>query len=466
MAKEVAPDRSLRVAIAFAIASTLFRADLAHHHYGFQTGDDLEIAEQAFRRAVGLVHTPWNVRSLFIPDVLVAPFVYAGHVAGVRDSLALAEIARYPFILLAGMNVLLVFLLGRRWCGDRAGLVASGLYALHWMPLVYGSSLYPRTVAVTCILGAAILLEAASPGRAVLAGLLAAVAVTARYSEAVFFISLLVAGSVRNRRTVVPLVAAFFVGVALVAGLYDYLTWGRWFGSLIEFAELTFVRRDAASREVTQPLWWYVGNVLHWLPATLLPLLVVAWRGTQRRAIAYLAIPLLVLSAIFHKELRYLQVVVPFALLLAACGFATWRQRRLAAVLVVLAIPLVLGRIGTAAKRSTNAVDAARWMASQNPASVGLSQAWAYGGRLFLGNEALIADVGVPPDLGVIRRLAPTFSALGVYSSDAGVALRTACVDSGLSEMRTFAGRGGHAVTVFYRPVSASERSRPTSAPR
>lgn len=450
----------MRIVVALAVLSTLVRVWLAHTHYGFQTGDDVEIAEEAFRRAVGLAHAPWNVRNLFIPDVLVAPFVWVAHTIGVRDSLALATVARYPFILLSAVNIVLLFVLGRRWCGETAALVASALYAAHWMPLVYGSSLYPRAVAVTCVLGAAILLRR----RPAVAGLLAALAVTARYSEAVFLVPLLWLawqgddGTNRTNRTNgtygtaapgwsrwAPLLGGFAVGILLFVGLYDRLTWGQWFGSLLHFAELTFIRRDASSAVAVQPPWWYLTNLPHWLPLTLLPGLV---RSDRRRAVVLVLLPLLALSAIFHKELRYLQVLVPFALLLGVHGLLTWQRRRLAIVLLVLALPLGLTRIGQAAKRTTNAVTAARWMATQRPSTVLVSQAWAYGGRLFLGNAAAIHDIGIPPD---VTRIQTSTSMVAAYAADANESLRRACTEAGLTRMTEFRNRGGRQVLVCSR---------------
>ena len=455
-------EHPLRIVVILAIASSVVRAYLAHRYYGFQTGDDLEVAEEAFRRAVGLVHSPWSVRSLLIPDLLVAPIVYLSQALGIRNILALAEIARYPFVLLSALNVVLVFVLGRRWYGEAAAMIASGLYAFHWIPLVYGSSLYPRTIAVTCILTAAVILTGGrSAKRAFLAGILAALAVTARYSEAIYFISLLLLqrGEDRSKhyRSLLALAGGFLTGIAVFIGLYDRVTWGRWFGSLFEFADLTFVRGDAASAVVVQPPWWYLSSLPHWLPLSLLPGLIIAVRSTElRRAIAFVALPVLALSAIFHKELRYLQVVVPFVLLISARGLVIWwgqtNRRRLAALLLAVSLPLGLTHVGQAAKRSTNAVDAALWMASRRPSTVALSQAWAYGGRLFLGNEAAITDVGVPPDLGQIRREAPSLPLLAVYLDDADDTLRAVCAESGLSETRTFRDRGGHSVIVFSRP--------------
>lgn len=447
--------RAFTAVLLIALVSTIVRAYLAFRYYGFQTGDDLEIAEEAFRVAAGLVHTPWDIRSLLIPDVLVAPFVYLAHALGMHDPLTLAAIARVPFLALSALNIVLVYLLGRRWYGERAGVIASALYAVHWIPLVYGSSLFPRTLSVTCVLAALLVLRR-SP---LLAGALAGLAVASRYSEAVSFIALLFFAfgeEPSQRRRTLPALTAGFALMFAFLGWYDRLTWGRWFGSFLEFAELTLVRSDASAGEPVQPLWWYLTNLPHWIPVTLLPPLIVAVRRTElRKFVAFVAIPILALSAIAHKESRYLQVILPFVLLLGAHGFTLWwsqpNRRRLAVVCLALAFPLSLTRIGQASKRSTNAVAAATWMSSRDPQTVALSQAWAYGGRLFLGNDPAITDIGLPPDLTHLRRLAPTLSVLGVYTNDVDDALRTVCRSGGLTQTITFRDRGGRSVTVFHR---------------
>jgi hypothetical protein len=447
------------LAVSLALLSLIVRAWLAHRYYGFQTGDDLEIAEEAFRRALGLVHTPWDIRNLVIPDLLVAPVVKLAYWFGLRDLLLLAETARAPFVVLSSVNVVLLFILGRRWYDDAIALAAAALYSVHWMPLVYGSSLYPRAVAVTCILGAAILLSGKPIfTRTFLAGLLAALAVTARYSEAMFILSLLIiaAAEVQQRRKTIPaLFAGFATGIVLFIGLYDRVTWGRWFGSLAAFAHLTFIQRDASSHIVSQPAWWYLSNLPHWLPLTLLPLLfVAARRGEARRVISFVVLPLIILTAIFHKELRYLQILVPFALLLSARGFSLWyaqpARRRLAVILLALAFPLALARIGTAARRSTNAVDAALWMSHRQPSALALSQAWAYGGRLFLGNTVAIEDIGIPPKRERIAATASSVTAIALYSSDVDAPIAASLGQGGLTQKMEFADRGGRAVTVFF----------------
>lgn len=462
--------RAASIALTAALASTLARAWLSHRYPGFHTGDDVEIAEEAFRRALGLIHGPWDIRSLLIPDLFVAPFVKLAHLIGVRDSLALAEIARLPFVALAGVNVYLLFLLGRRWFDDTTGAVAAVLYATHWIPLVYASSLYPRTVAVTCILAAAIVLDERSAWRALVAGILAALALTARYSEAIFFASLLVIAPRGQRRA---LTAGFVFGAIAFVGIYDWLTWGAPFSSVIAFAELVFVRRDASSVVVFQPPWWYLTNLPHWLALTALPFVIVGVgarvgariegkpeagvgaRTQLRRFAAMVVLPLVVFSAVFHKELRYLQVIIPFALLFAAHGFEIWRhqpnRRKLAIALLILSIPLGLARVRGVERRSTNAVHAARWMATQHPRAVMLPQAWAYGGRLFLGNAPSINDPGAPPTPRQLREILPTVDCAALYSSDAASGLEAIVRANGFTTRIEFAGRGGRAVTVYCR---------------
>ena len=451
--------RPFLIAIAAAILSTAARLWLGHRYFGFQTGDDVEIAEEAFRRAIGLTYTPWDVRSLFIPDVIVAPFVRLAHACGITDSLTLLEVARLPFALLAGVNVLLLFLLARRWFDDTTASVASVLYAAHWMPIVYGSSLYPRIFAATCVLTSLIVIEQSRGSAGVFgAGMLAALALTARYSEAIFVVSIVVILFARDdtRRQLTAYIGGFVVGVLLFVGVYDWLTWGHSFGSLIKFAELTFIRRDASSRIVDQPLWWYLTNLPHWLAPTAMVLIAVGYAGARRQITALMFIPVAALSVVYHKELRYLQVVIPFAALFTAYGFVRWWQRperrRIAEVLLAATLALQLGRVGGVARRTTNAVRAASWIASHHPRGVALSQPWAYGDRVILGNTPHIDDPGVPPRPSQLRELIRGEDCLGVYSSDLNGEIDAIARSERFDERRQFQNAGGRSVTALCRP--------------
>lgn len=107
----------------------------------------------------------------------------------------------------------------------------------------------------------------------------------------------------------------------------------------------------------------------------------------------FILLPVLVLSVIHQKQLRYLQGVMPFLIVLAVAGaWSFWRsgQRQLVAVLAVSSLLLGLAGLTFLNKKSMAAVVAAQQLAkSPAPAdSICLSQAWAYGTTIYLGTRA------------------------------------------------------------------------------
>src|SRR4051795_8721291 len=109
--------RSLAAIIAVSAAAQLW---LAWRYYGFLTGDDVEVLSEAFRRARGLNYTPWDIRNLFVPDVVVAPVVWLTRGLSTRATIFFASL---PFIALSAVTILLAYRLALRWCNERAALV-------------------------------------------------------------------------------------------------------------------------------------------------------------------------------------------------------------------------------------------------------------------------------------------------------------------------------------------------------
>ncbi|HYS55454.1 MAG TPA: hypothetical protein VER58_16980 [Thermoanaerobaculia bacterium] len=416
---------------------------LAIRFYGFLTGDDVEVLSEAMRRARGLDFQPWEVRNLFIPDFLVAPFVFMG---GLRA-------AAIPFIALSAVTIWLVYRLALQWSADgRAAIAAALLFAFHWIPLAFGSTVYPRNVAMVCIVAAALIVDRFPFAAGALAGL----AFTDRFSEIVFLIPLLLLGT---RHAALRVVGGFLASIAITLGIYDWITWGSPFSSVIKFARLTVVEPDFASRVKYQSPFWYLYNLVRWCAPTLLPLL---WFARRSARWSFILIPLLALSAVRHKEMRYLEVMIPFLAIAAGMGFAVLYQQKRALATALLAVSVIWNLHGLRffAHKSMPAVDAAQAiLANPKIKVVVVSQLWAYGDRLYFDKKLAARDVGTPPrDLD--RALAGA-DAASLYESDLDhPELVAALQRHHLVAWRTFRDGPARAVVVFIRHPDPAARGK------
>jgi hypothetical protein len=476
---------------------------LAHRYFGFMTGDDVEVLSEAFRRARGLDFHPWDIRNLFVPDVVVAPVVWIASRLGINDTRTLIFISALPFIALTALTIVLVYRLSLRWCGDeRAALVAALLFATHWIPLGFGSTVYPRTLAAACVVGAALIVDRWP----FVAGALVGLAFADRFSEIVFLAPVLLmvtkhrqeclchiepsqelsvhsgpqecsvhAGRLQESSVhagpsrecplhaqsgvaqtllsvpwmqTLKVILGTTVAIIITVGIYDWLTWGAPFRSFVKFAHLTLVAPDFASRVKYQAPWWYLANLVRWCSPLLLPLL---WYARRSRAIWFIVIPLLAFSAVRHKELRYLQVMIPFLAIAAAIGFASMYRshRRVALALVAIALVWDLHGLRYFARKSQPAVEAAQWIA-QNPSihSIAASQLWSYGDKLYLGDKMAMSDVGTPPE----KLSEVTADAVALYETDLDVPSRLEALRAnGYAPVCTFRDDPARAVVVFMK---------------
>ena len=407
---------------------------LAHRYFGFLTGDEVEVLGEAFRRARGFPYTPWGIRNLLVPDVVVAPFVWLASRLGVGDTGRLIFAATLPFIALTAATVWLVYRFG--------GFLPALLFAAHWIPLGFGSTTYPRTLATCCVVAAALLVDRWP----FVAGLLAGLAFADRFSEIVFVIPLLI---VARRRLAV--LGGAVVSIT-IAGAYDWLTYGAPFSSFVSFARLTVVEPDFASRIKYQAPWWYLANITRWLAPTLLPAL---WLARRHRLWWFVLVPLVAYSAVRHKELRYLQALIPFVMIIAASGLAIlWRRNRAVAIaLLAISIGWDFYGIRYFARKSQPAVMAARALgADPRVRTVVLSQMWAFGDRLYLGARMQVRDIGTPPrDLDAALDSA---DAAALYETDLDdPAVRAALARWRFAPVRIY--RDGFArAVVLFRPAA------------
>lgn len=447
--------------LALVIASaTLLRLFLLSRPVGFMTGDDVELIENAFALVLGLPNVPWEIRNLLFPHAVVTPAVWLAHRLGVDDPVALCRAAAIPNIVLAAVNALLVFRIGVAWTNRCTALIAATLYALHPTAVLYSVSVYPRTAATTCVLLAVLLvLRSNRSVSALIAGALMGVAMAFRYSEAIFIVPVVIAAWARHRsvRMLLTIAAGFGAGVLFFVGAYDLFTRGEAFASLRAFARLTLIERDSSSRIKAQPAWWYLTKIAVWIALPLLLFARASWRRPPARSVAAAAlVPLLLLSLIHHKEVRYLQALLPFVALFFAIGANEWwRLRpRITAALLLLAIGWQLANLSPFQRRSVAAVEAARYVAAKNPRAVALSQTWAYGNQIVFGGTTGIIEIGVPPTRESVANAAPHADALLMYASDADAPMVAACAAAGLRPVRTFRGARSRQVIVFARATS------------
>lgn len=435
------------------LVSTATQFYLAHRFFGFVGGDDVEILSEAFRVATGFRYSSWDIRNLFVPHFVVAPLISLARRLGVSETRTLIAIAAWPFILLTSATTLLVDRLAWRWTGDpSAALVSATVFAFHWIPLGFGSTVYPRTIATFCIVAAALLLSSPGRLRAVAAGLLAGLAVADRFSEAVFLAPLL---ALAGRRALLVVAGAALM-IGLTIGVYDAFTWGAPFSSLVKFARLTLLEPDFSSRLKYQSPFWYLTSMPRWLAFTALPLLFMSRR--LKEPWFFIAVPLLALSFVRHKEIRYLHGLIPFVAIAVGYGFSALARKRgplLAGTLLAATLLWQVNGLKLFAKKSQPAVMAAEDLADDRSVrSVLVCQNWAYGGQLFLGNEVHVVDLGVPPRLERLRALGPDADAVAMYESDMTVEWRRALRRLGFRATNVYRDGPAKPVVLYRRALS------------
>lgn len=457
-----------RLLAALLLGTTLLRLWLGWFYFGFLTGDDVEILEAGFR-TLGLKYLPWEIRNTLLSDLLVGPVLGLAHGVGITSTPTLIWIASWPFVVCATLNVYLLFRVVRAWTSQSAiALVAACLYAFHWIPLGFGSMAYPRTVSTTCVLLGALLVSRTPRAiwRDLLAGGAIALACAPRYSEVIFLpaVAILAAiGSIGWRDRILTLLrvgTGFAVGLGLVAGVDETVTWGKPFAALIAFARFTLLEKQASALVAAQPWHWYLWRVPHWLCPATIPFL---WKAVRNRrfpaAWAFVLIPLAILSYIHHKELRYLQGLLPFLCAILAAGAvdlwqAGWRRTTVALALIVVAWGLV--RVTFLEKKSMPSVLAARAIASDPTVHTFAGvQMWAFGDHLYLGNERSLRDIPFPTKPSDLESLAPGSDRVAVYAEDLGKQpdLQATLTRLGFCGWQEFSFHGSKSVAVL-RPCS------------
>jgi hypothetical protein len=439
-----------RITIGLMLATIAAKLLLALHYDGYLTGDDLEVVESGAKYALGLPYRPWSLRCEFHPLVLVAPFLVPLRLLRRPPDAALVTwIAALPTALASTLSIGLLFRLGsllglaRRVCA-----AAAVFYALHWLPLGFGATPYPRPISSMLMLAALNLAAEERRFRPLLGGALIGAAFAVRFSEAVLLAPFLLV-ALRTRRSVSTIalgIAGFVLGAAICTGGADLLTWGRPFQSLVEYFRIMYPSSAASNPFSERPWGWYATSSLHWAgPAGVL---LVAFALPAREARVPLALfltTLLALSAVNYKTYRYVQGAIPFLALLMAIGWdraarsaAGWK--RAAALTLAVAAPAwgIERTVSLLRDESVDAVAAGHWIRERNPHAAVLEQGWAYGGILVLG-EIAVRDLAPRRPLGLRESDLKGASVAAFYEADLSSEDRGVLRRSGFAPAARFA---------------------------
>jgi hypothetical protein len=401
-----------RYLLVAAAVATAIRIGNALVHHGFITGDDVEIQEMSLGLALGRAWPVWDLRNAFYPICFIYPVQKALLALGVTDVFGLVLAGRVVVMTAAVLNLYLVYRVGTRLFAHRGqGLLASLLFAFSHLHMTYGSAELPRVVATAFVLAA--FWVSLRPGlrRSAAAGALLGVAAALRFGEVVFLApaaltALAYPGTPRAGRwsglwRVAILGVACLATTLLIVGVADALYWGEAFHSLRAIVDYTLVKR--LSSRGYEAAWYYLTHAPEWSNVGMLVLAALSMRRGGARVLTWAVVPILLLSALPHKEPRYVIATIPFWSLAAARGawlalesvVAAGTPRRATAVVLmaIVAGSCVFDASRFRFHRSEGAVALGWHVAQTGERGLAADQLWRFGGRLYLGALEPLVDL-------------------------------------------------------------------------
>ena len=403
--------QAVKTALLFVFLSFMAKGLIACLDIGFYSGDDVEVFEMVFARLFDWkFYQAWGLRNPLYPFVFIYPVQKILVLLGVDSPQTLVFGGRMVVAAFSCLNLWLVFEVARREFHDQAAGVAALIFlALNVHYTAFSASILPRTVASTFILSGLLLLVRQDSGwkSVVGAAVLLAVSAAIRYSEIIFFApaALFILLRFGLRPTLLfSIIAA--VSFLLITGAADYLYWGKWFNSLKAIVDFTLIHKQ--STRGFQGPFYYLEHVRHWTDWITMLLALASLRWNTWKIFLWLLIPIVLLSALPHKEPRYLVPMMPLAAILAGYalvqvlaelkerGRDTMAARALGPLpLVVFIGVLALGLANYRFPRADSPILAARWIRAQAPrGGLVAEQMWRLGGLIYLADSPLRRDWG------------------------------------------------------------------------
>jgi len=395
-----------RIAAAVILASSIAKALNAHYYYGFCCGDDVEIQEMSLGYLFGEHWPIWDIRSAVYPVGFIYPAQAAAYGMGFVEPRQLVFAGRLVVVGFSAACLYLSYRLAVRCAGvHAAGLCAVAILAVSKVFSTFGSSELPGAVAATFLVGSCLLLLKATPGRVVIAAACLGLAASLRFSE-VFFVAaaVLALGASRRWLSAVALGILSTACFLAILGTADYLYRGEPFTALVRIVDFTLVKQ--LSSRGFQPFHYYLSSAWSWADWVLLVFVAFGVTRAPLTIAIWFIVPVVCLSALPHKEARYLVPVMPFVSVLGGLGaWSVFSQdaaarrpgrsvsRRLA-VAAAFVLALLLEVDGFRFRRSEAAVDAVRLVADRGAAKVvALERSWMAGGHLYLRGARSLLEI-------------------------------------------------------------------------
>jgi hypothetical protein len=402
IASGAAPIRTQTFVLLCVVVSGAARLFQAWRHAGFVTGDDVEIHELTLGALWSAPWPVWDLRSAFYPMTFVYPLQALARSLGADDVHTLVFAGRAVVGVLSAAAIWLVWVAGKRLGGLSVGVMAAALLAISKLQVGYGSTELPRPVAATLLASAFVLVLSPGGWRAAGAGALIGCAAALRFSEAAFVLPaglyLWLSGRRRDAAALAALAATAAIAITAVA---DAAYWGEPLRSVRRAWDYTLA--DRLSSRGFQPVHYYLSALQHWTNWIIAGFACVAWRmPAARPALIWTVLPIAVLSALPHKENRYLVPVIPFLAIAAAVGISrvarsvaqrsSLRHRYVFATLLLAAVLYEVGEWRL--RRSDDAVVLARYVRERDAiGGVAVEQLWRAGGMLYLSGRRTLVDL-------------------------------------------------------------------------
>lgn len=393
-----------RALMAIAGISIILRSINTIGHPGFFSGDDVEVHEMTFRRLFGYQWPIWELRNAFYPLVFVFPAQAVAAQLGVLKTDTLIAIGRIVVLTLSSLSIWLVYRIASHLRDRATAILAAVLFASSRLHIWFGSSELPRPVASVFILAAFLILQRSGDRRSALAGTLLGIGGSLRFGELIYFVPAAVHLALDRRWRELALVGSSGSAAALlVVGISDALYWGTPFSSAWHIVNYTVL--TAQSSRGFQPAWYYLVSATDWTNYAVLGLSLYALFVLKNRPALWGWLPIAMLSALPHKEARYVIAAQPLLCIAAATAFwhvlefdgskgkgRLWRFVAIAAVVGAIAFELGNWRF----RRDDASVRMAQQIARERPSIVLAEQSWRLGGHLYL-SDAQLVDV-LPED--------------------------------------------------------------------